>query len=152
VSVSFAPVGQFVKRSLVTLLTLGMINLAVPASAWASDETSRPEVTGKTALLAPGVLQQSIAAAARRAAAQQAPQADKAKAGNSHKGCTIGWVLLGGAGAAFVTAWAKHRSWADSSAPTQPGSKPPSSVGWSVATGAVLATAGVFTMSKTCGQ
>jgi hypothetical protein len=130
------------------------VNLAVPASALAyaaDDETARPELTSKTALLAPGVLQRSITAAAHRAA-QQAPQTGKADATHSHKGCLIGGVLLGGAAAAFVTAWAKHRSWADSGATTTPGAKPPSSVGWSVAIGAVLAGGGIFMMSKTCGE
>ena len=152
-SVSIARVSQFVNRSLVTMLILCVVNLAVPATAWAraaDDETSRNGVTSKTALLAPGVLQRSIAAAAHRAA-QQGPQTGKADGSHSHT-CLIGGVLLAGAGAAFVTAWAKHRSWANSSAPTQPGSKPPSSVGWSVAIGGVLAGAGVFTMSKGCGQ
>jgi len=153
VSVSIASVRRYVNRSLVTMLILGIVNLAVPASVWAKaadDVTSHDEVTSKTPLLAPGVLQRSIAAAAHRAA-QQAPQAGTPKDGDSHKGCVASWVLLGGAGAAFVTAWAKHRSWADSGATKTPGAKPPSSVGWSVAIGAVLAGAGVFTMSKTCG-
>jgi hypothetical protein len=145
-----------VNRSLVIMLILGIVNLAVPASAWASaaqdenGETSGAQVTSKTALLAPGVLQRSITAAAHRAALQ-GPQTGKPDGNHSHN-CLIGGVLLAGAGAAFVTAWAKHRSWADSSAPTQPGSKPPSSVGWSVAIGGVLAGAGIFMMSKTCGQ
>lgn len=145
---------QYVNRSLITMLILGIVNLAVPVSALATagdDETSRTEVTRKTALLAPGVLQRSIAAAAHRAA-QQTPQTGTPAEKNSHMACATGWVLLGGAGAAFVTAWAKHRSWADSGATTKPGAKPPSSVGWSVAVGAVLAGAGVLTMSKTCGQ
>jgi hypothetical protein len=143
---------QYVKRSLVSMLILGMVNLAVPASARAADdEIARTEVTSKTALLAPNILQRSITAAAHRAALQ-APQTGNADASHSRKGCLIGGVLLGGAAAAFVTAWAKHRSWADSGATTTPGAKPPSSVGWSVAIGAVLAGGGIFTMSKTCGE
>ena len=153
---SFAPVRQSVNCSLITMLILGIVNLAVPASAYASaadDETSRTVVTGTTALLAPGVLQRSITAAAHRAALQaQQPQAGAPADKHSHMACTTGWVLLGGAGVAFATAWVKHRNWANSSAPTQPGSKPPSSVGWSVAIGAVLAGAGIFTTSKTCGE
>lgn len=151
---SFAPVRQYVNRSLITMLILGIVNLAVPASARAADdETSRTEVTSKTALLAPGVLQRSIAAAAHRAALQaQAPQTDTGAAKHSRTACVIGGVLLGGAGAAFTTAWVKHRNWASSGAPTQPGAKPPSSVGWSVAIGAVLAGVGIFTMSTTCGE
>lgn len=134
---------KYVNRSLITMLTVGMVNLAVPVSA---------EVTSKTALSAPGVLQRSIADAAHRASLQaQQPQAGTPAEKKSHMACTAGWLMLGGSAAAFVTAWAKHRSWADSGAPTQPGSKPPSSVGWSVAVGGVLAGAGVFTMSKTCG-
>lgn len=151
-------VRQYVNRSLITILIMGLVNLTVPVSAFASaatdehDETSRSQVTSRTALLAPGVLQRSIADAAHRAV-QQTPQAGAPAADKkSHMACATGWLLLGGATAAFVTAWAKHRSWADSSAPTQPGSKPPSSVGWSVGIGAVLAGAGIFTMSKSCGQ
>jgi hypothetical protein len=138
------------------MLILGIVNLAVPASALAragDDETSRSEVTRKTPLLAPGVLQRSITDAAHRAA-QQAPQPQSGTAADSHsqKACWIGAALLGGAGAAFVTAWAKHRSWADSGATTTPGAKPPSSVGVSVAIGAVLVGAGIFVTSKTCGK
>jgi hypothetical protein len=155
-SVSIAPVRQYVNRSLVTMLILGIVNLAVPASALAhaaDDETSRSEVTSKTPLLAPGVLQRSITVAAHRAA-QQAPQPQSGTAADSRsqKACWTGAALLGGAAVAFVTAWAKHRSWADSGATTTPGAKPPSSVGVSVAIGAVLAGAGIFVTSKTCGQ
>jgi hypothetical protein len=146
-----------VNRSLVTMLILGIVNLAVPATAWAraagdeNDETSRTEVTAKTPLLAPGVLQRSIAVAAHNAALQ-APQTGTDKGSSSHKACVASWILMGGAGVAFATAWAKHRSWADSGATKTAGAKPPSSVGWSVTIGAVLAGAGIFTMSKTCGQ
>lgn len=151
---SFALVRPSVNHSLATMLILGVVNLAVPASALANapgvnDETSRPEVTRKAVVRAPDVLQRSIADAAHRAA-QQAPQAGKAAASQSRKGCWAGAALLGGAGAAFVTAWAKHRSWADSGATTTPGSKPPSSVGWSIAAGGVLTGAGLFTLAKGC--
>jgi hypothetical protein len=136
------------------MLILGIVNLAVPASALASaadDENSHTELTSKTALLAPGVLQRSIAVAAHRAALQ-APQTGTPADKHSHMACRTGAVLLGGAGAAFVTAWVKHKNWASSGATTTPGAKPPSSVGWSVAIGAVLAGAGVFMMSKSCGE
>lgn len=152
---SFALVRQYVNRPLITILIVGIVNLAVPGFAYASagdDETSRIGVTSKTALLAPGVLQRSIAVAAHRAALQGPQQTGTPADKHSNMACVTGWLLLGGAGAAFVTAWVKHRNWANSSAPTQPGSKPPSSVGWSVAIGGVLAGAGIFTMSKTCGQ
>jgi hypothetical protein len=152
--VSFAPVRQSVNRSLITMLIMGIVNLAVPSSARANaadDETSRSEVISKTALLAPGVLQRSIAVAAHRAALQ-APQTGTPAEKHSRMACRTGAVLLGGAAAAFVTAWVKHKNWASSGATTTPGAKPPSSVGWSVAIGAVLAGAGVFTMSKTCGE
>ena len=155
-SVSTAPVRQYVNRSLVAGLILAIVNIAVPASALASaadDETSPAEVTGKTAVLASGGLQRSIAAAAHRAALQaQTPKATTDAGSHSRTACTIGWVLLGGAGAAIVTAWAKHRSWADSGATKTPGAKPPSSVGWSVTAGAVLAAGGIFTTAKSCGQ
>lgn len=137
-------------RSLVTVLILGIVNLAIPASARAGDETSRTEATRTTAIPAPGILQRSIAVAARRTALQ-APQTGKPDDSHSRKGCWTGAAFLGGAGAAFVTAWVKHRNWASSGATTTLGAKPPSSVGWSVTAGALLAGGGIFTMSKTCG-
>ena len=142
------------KRSLATLLILSTVSVGVPAPAWAglvADETSRAEVTAKTTLLAPAVLRRSIAVAAHRAALQ-APQTGTPGDKHSEMACRTGALLLGGAGAAFVTAWVKHRNWASSGATTTPGAKPPSSVGWSVAVGALLAGAGIFTMSKTCAQ
>ncbi len=151
---SFAPVRQYVNRSLITILIPGIVGLAVPASARGSqgdDEASRTEVKSKMALPAPDVLQRSIARAAHRAAVQ-APQTGTPGDKHSEMACRTGALLLGGAGAAFVTAWVKHRNWASSGATTTPGAKPPSSVGWSVAAGAVLAGAGIFTMSKTCAQ
>jgi len=155
-TVSIGAVRQYVNGSLVTMLILGLVNLTVPASALAhaaDDETARNEVTSKTPLRGPGVLQRSITVAAHRAA-QQAPQPQTGTASDSHsqKACWTGVALLGGAGAAFVTAWAKHRSWADSGATTVPGAKPPTSVGVSVAIGAVLAGAGIFMTSRSCGQ
>ena len=150
-SVSFAPVRAYVKRSLVSLLILGIVNLAVPASARASDDGTSRSGARTTALLAPGVLQRSIAVAARRTALQ-GPQTGADADKQSHIGCRTGAVLLGGAGAAFVTAWVKHKNWASSGATTTPGAKPPSSVGWSVAIGGVLAGAGIFMLSKSCGE
>ena len=153
-SVSFAPVREYVNRSLITILILGIVNLAGPASTFASaadEETSRTEMASKTALLTPGVLQRSIAMAAHRASLQ--PQTDtKAASHHSQKACVTGAVLLGGAGAAFVTAAVKHAHWASSGATTTPGAKPPSSVGVSVAIGAVLAGVGTFLLAKTCGE
>jgi hypothetical protein len=142
-----------VNRSLITILILGIVNLAVPASARASeavDMTSRTEVTSNTALLAPGVLQRSITVEARRAALQ-APQTGTGVASGSHMVCRTGAVLLAGAGVAFATASVKHAQWASSGATTSPGAKPPSSVGVSVAIGAVLAGVGILTLSKGCG-
>jgi len=150
--VLFAPAKQYVNRSLITMLILGIVNLAVPSTANAADdETSRTAVTSTTALPAPGVLQRSIAVAARRAALQ-APQTATATDKPSRTACRTGAVLLAGAGAAFVTAWVKHKNWTSSGATTTPGAKPPSSVGWSVAIGGVLAGVGVFMLSKTCGE
>src|SRR5262245_53162120 len=118
------------------MLILGIVNLAVPARASAAndenDVTARTAASSRTDPLAPGVLQRSITAAAHRAALQaQQPQAGTPADKRSHMACATGWVLLGGGAAAFVTAWVKHRNWADSGATTTPGAKPPSSVGWS---------------------
>lgn len=147
---SFAPVTEYVNGSLITMLILGIVNLAVPARARAADdETSRIEVTSKMALPAPGVLQRSIAVAARRAALQ-APKTGTGVASRSHMGCRTGAVLMGGAGAAFATAIVKHAHWASSGATKSPGAAPPHSVGVSVTIGAVLAGVGIFTLAKTC--
>jgi hypothetical protein len=146
-------VREYVNGSLVAMLILGIVSLAVPASARASaadDEPSRPEVTSRTALPAPGVLQRSIAVAAHRAALQ-APQTGTGVDSRSRMGCRIGAVLMGGAGAAVVTAAVKHAHWASSGATKSPGAAPPHSVGVSVTIGAVLAGAGIFTLAKTCG-
>lgn len=145
-----------VYRSLIALLILGIVNLALPASALASapdDETARIQVTSKAALLAPGILQRSIAIEAHRAALQaQTPKTGTGSDKHSHMACTAGYALMGGATAAFVTAFVKHRNWANSGATTTPGAKPPSSVGWSVAAGSVLAGASLFTLAKGCGN
>jgi hypothetical protein len=145
-----------VNRSLITILILGIVNLAMPASARASaadDVTSRTEATSNTALPAPGVLQRSIAVEARRAALQ-APQtgAVAGAASGSHMVCRTGAVLLAGAAVAFATAGVKHAQWTSSGATTSPGAAPPSSVGVSVAIGAVLAGVGIIALSKGCGE
>ena len=148
---SFAPVRQYVNRSLITILILGVVNLAVPASASAAvDVSSRTEVTSNTALLPPGVFQRSINDEARRAALQ-APQTGTGVASDSHMVCRTGAVLLAGAAVAFATAAVKHAQWASSGSTTSPGAAPPSSVGVSVVIGAVLAGVGIFTLSKGCG-